>query len=491
MKTFAWLKALALLLLAIGQGMGPVFSEESLSSDDQGAAEPPVADPAGADEEPVSPRIEAHNRFLRLNDEERYSEARFAAQQVVDLTREEYGPDAIELATPLVNLATMQMRNEQLEFAEQIYRDAIAIIESHEKMLSKRLINPLTGLGATYNRLGLYDQAIKTFDRALRINHVNDGFYNFEQFKVYDGLTEGYVGQQEIEDANFYQEIQLEIYQRKIGVNDPGIVPGLYKLADWYKRSGQLELAMQSYRRADDILRKGDSEELSLQRVEALEGMAHVYESGGNQSAGASVFKRALDIIDAQSEIDYRMRATVMVKLGDLYTRSGRSTSAEKYYAEAWRDLSRDDVYLDLRDQFFANPVRVAGRQLSSLAHAPNTRGKSPDTLEDGYVLISYTVNSNGRAEDVKVIESDPPDMMDQVLVSTFQRSWFRARRIDDEAVDADRLFYQLDFRYATESRMDKPRKSLEYPDAAIESDSEDEDGARGGRLPYPEKASE
>ena len=106
-------------------------------------------------------------------------------------------------------------------------------------MLSRRLINPLTGLGTTYNRLGLYDDAANSFDRALRINHVNDGFYNFEQFKIYDGLTESYVGLQEIEDANFYQETQLEIYQRKLGIGNPGVVPGFYKLAGWYERSGQ------------------------------------------------------------------------------------------------------------------------------------------------------------------------------------------------------------------------------------------------------------
>jgi TonB family protein len=355
-------------------------------------------------------------------------------------------------------------------------------------MLSERLVNPLTGLGAVYNRLGLYDQAIKTFERAVRINHVNDGFYNFDQFKIYDGLTESYVGLQEAEDANFYQEAQLEIYQRRSGIDDPEIVPGLYKLASWYERTGQVELAMQSYRRADDILRKSGDRKLNPQRVAALEGMAHIFESVGNQSAAASVFKRALEVVDGQQEIDYATRATIQVRLGDLYTRSGKQTTADEHYSAAWRDLSRDDLHIDLRDRFFENPVRVSGRQLSRLAYAPGSRDEAPETLEDGYVLISYTVKSDGRTEDVKVVESEPPGMMDKSLVSTFMRSHFRARRIEGQAVDTDRLLYQLDFRYAKESGKNRSDGPLEYPEDSLDSDSEDDDGDRGGRLAYPEK---
>ena len=65
---------------------------------------------------------------------------------------------------------------------------------------------------------------------------MNEGFYNFDQFKMHDGLTESYVGLDDMEQANFYQESQLEIRQRESGQRDPAIVPGLYKLAEWYRR---------------------------------------------------------------------------------------------------------------------------------------------------------------------------------------------------------------------------------------------------------------
>jgi tetratricopeptide (TPR) repeat protein len=352
--------------------------------------------------------------------------------------------------------------------------------------LSSRLVNPLNGLGATYNRLGLYDQAVQTYERALRINHVNDGFYNFEQFKIYDGMTESYVGLGEIEDANFFQESQVEIYQRKIGIDSPAIAPGLYKLAEWYERSGQIELAMRSYRRADTILRAGEGGKMNPERVRALEGQAHVYERAGNQSASASVLKRALSIVDANPEIDYSKRGTLLVRLGDLYARSGKATSSEESYAEAWRDLSHDDSDLDLRDRFFANPVRIAGRPISALEFSPNARKKDPEDLALGYVLISYTVQADGRTADVRVIESEPPGVMDKSLVSTFARSLFRPQRVAGVATGAESQLFQLDFRYPGSEKPDRSDKSLTELDSAPEP-KDTKEKSNDGRLSYPE----
>lgn len=440
-------------------------------------------EPVIEDQSAMSLREDAHKRFLRLNDEERYEEALDAALEVVLLTQEEIGADTIELATPLVNLATMQTKNGDHLSAETNYKRCIAIIEKHEGRLSARLINPLNGLGATYNRAEQYENAVSVFERALRINHVNEGFYNLDQFKIQDGLTESHVGLQEIEDANFYQEAQLEIYERRSGVDNPEIVVGIYKLADWYTRSNQIDAAMQAYRSADKILRKTEAGKANPARVGALEGIAQAYASVGNQSASASALKSALTVIDSQMEIDYRSRAGVLVKLGDLYTRNGKFTTADVNYAEAWRDLSREEDLLGLRDEYFASPVRVAGRKLSLLRYAPDARGKARDTLNTGYVLIRYSVKSNGRVEDVQVVESEPPGIMDKALVSTFSRSVFRPRRVDGVAVYSERLLYQLDFlssRDDSRSRDKKDNVPLEYPDDARTD---------GGRIAYPERA--
>jgi tetratricopeptide (TPR) repeat protein len=484
MNTVMTTRFMAVGVLAGCHLAGPAMSQ-ALTGPEPDVAEPAV-EPANEPIVEADPRTAAHDRFLRLNDEQRYEEAAQAARQVVDLTAQEFGPDAMQMVTPLVNLATMQLQVGSLTPAEANYKRSIAIIERHEGRLSARLINPLLGVGAAYNRAGMYQQAVDAFERALRVNHVNEGFYNFDQFKIQDGLTESYVGLQDIGEANFYQEAQVEIYQRKAGAKNPEIAPGLYKLADWYQRSGQIEAAMQTYRQADGLIRKKGGGDSDPARIAGLEGMAKIYERIGNQSASASWLKRTITVINSQTEIDYEQRADIFVRLGDLYIRSGKPTLADEQYSAAWRDLSLNDEYIELRNEYFANPVRVNGRMLSSLKFAPNARGKPADTLSSGYVLISYAVRKNGRANDVQVIESDPPGVMDKVLVSTFARSSFRPRREDGVAVDADRLLYQLDFLYSSQGKKDAPDNDdqpLEYPEPASKPASTGD-----GRLEYPEK---
>jgi tetratricopeptide (TPR) repeat protein len=491
----AWTVAASLIFATLGLpplALADDVKTETAEMQDTSADNPPadysLIDEIPADKQPteISPRVEAHLRFLRLNDEERYLEAGVAAQEVVDLTINEFGPDSMELVTPLINLATTQMRNGPLASAEANYKRCVTIIESHQGILSGRLINPLIGLGATYNRLGLYEQAVQTYERALRINHVNDGFYNFEQFKIHDGLTESYIGLEEIEDANFFQESQLEIYQRKAGINSPDIVPGLYKLAQWYERSGQIELAMQSYRKADTVIRKGEGGETDPKRIRAMEGEAYIYERAGNPSASASMLKKALSVVDANPEVDLALRASLLVRLGDLYTRSVKSESAEKAYAEAWENLSRDETQLELRDSFFANPVRVAGRPLANLEYAPNTRKKAPESLTMGHVMISYTVQPNGQTANIRVVESDPAGLMEKSLVSTFSRSLFRAKRVAGVATVAENQIFQLNFRYAKDEKPKRSGEAVNTPESTPEPQDKKEEPEKG-RLSYPE----
>lgn len=389
----------------------------------------------------------AYEQFLRLREEDQTEDAVRAAYRVAELSRSRYGDKSIKLATPLINLAVMQSRTGDLPAAEQNYRAAIELIELREGALSSRLINPLSGLGHAYNRAGLYEQAIETFERALRLNNIELGFTNFEQFGIQDGLTESYVGMRDYEEASFYQEAQLEIYQRKFGIENPEIVPAMYKLAEWYSRAGNLEQSALTFRGADRILREGEGE-TSTGRADALLGLARLYERQGNRPAASSTLRKGIKLLDANPEPDKLRRAKLRVALGDLYTRESRNRSASVEYSAAWTDLSDGgDEYLDIRDKYFELPVRLAGGPFPTMAR--NTRGQPASALRDGYVEVRYTVDSEGRAQNVVVIEADPPDVMDDSLLATYQRSMFRPRVDDGQPVATDNLLSRHEFRYA------------------------------------------
>jgi len=438
------------------------------------SAEDPGTDTATADQN-ISPRMKAHDRFLFLHDEGRFREASIVGLEVVEITRQEFGSDHIKMVSPLVNLAIVQTKDGDFQAAEANYKASILIIEKQEGILSPRLINSLSGLGSTYNRAGQYDQGIITLERALLINHVNEGLYNFEQFKIQDGLTDSYSGMNALEDATFYQKAQVEIYQRKMGVDHPDVSKALYKLARWYELVNNTEEAMLAYRKADRLLREAGGD-ANVARVEALQGLAHVYERQAQPSATANTLKKALEIVDAQPEPDLLQRATILVALGDLYTRQAKVETSQMNYLEAWDNLSQDDEYLDQRDEFFSEPVRVSGGSFSKIEF--NSRGKPDDNLKDGFVLVSYTVTEKGRAKDIKVIESEPPGLMDGSIVSTYKRSYYRARRVEGDAVASNDIAARHDFKYFKSSG-DKADDSNKKGSADSSAGSE--------RLEYPE----
>ena len=202
----------------------------------------PGADASGADEgadavgapQALAPqRDAAEERYLRLMTEGRNAEAIAAGQEVLTLTRQLHGEDSLELASPLTSLATAQLRNGDLRDAEATYQAAIALLEKRDGFLSPRLVDPLTGLGETGVRSEQYPLATEAYERALRVNHVNEGFYNLEQIRIRDGLTEGYLGLQNLEKANFHQEAEVYVQQRKLGKDNPEFVPALIKLGRW------------------------------------------------------------------------------------------------------------------------------------------------------------------------------------------------------------------------------------------------------------------
>lgn len=394
-------------------------------------------------------REAAHDQFLLLFEEKRYDEALPVAFNIVNLARQQYGDNDIQLVSALNNLATTQILTGDLVSAEANYKISIGLIEKHEGILSIRLINPLIGLGGTYNRLGQHEQSIQSFKRALHVNHVNDGFYNFEQFQIRDGLTESYVGLNEFEDANFQQQSQLEIYQRKLGMENPEIAPALYKLARWYERSGQSEIARLTYHSAYRLMRESYGKN-SPKLIKSMAGIANTYARQGLMRESASYFKKALEIVDKQETPDLLQRAELHVELGDLYTRYGKNKSASENYGRAWADLSNDELFLDQRDVYFEQPVRIQGIPWTAIKFPAGTNRNDPKMSEfkDGFVLAKYSVDAQGQTHDVVIIESTPDDMMNAQVIAALDHSTYRPRYDEGVAVPADGLIHRHEFRY-------------------------------------------
>jgi TonB family protein len=481
--------ARTLLVLTLGcLALAPALGDEPAAA---GPAPPATTSPA-----PVLPEAQpatdgardaAQARFLRLLDEGRNEEAVAAAREVVELTRQAVGDTSSELALPLSNLATAQFRAGDLLAAESNYKAAILLLEKRYGIVSERIINPLTGLGDVYVRGEQYAQATEAYSRALRINHVNDGFYNFDQFRIRDGLTEGYLGQRDIEKANFNQETQVAIQRRRLGRGNPELAPALDKLGRWYERTNQPEAARYVYQDAARLVEQAEGP-TSPDLVDPLIAMAKSYRqqallppdpeaTQGPQTLlpmSSAMLRRALVIIDKQQPPDPRKRAEVLVALGDLYQLWGKVNSANDRYSEAWQELAGDE-FAEARDGYFANPARLYGPDLPRVYPPPQPDQPPPKlrSLEPGYVVVRYSVSAAGQVTEASVVEADPAGLLEKSVTDSLRRTLFRPRYAEGVAVDAPALTLRHEFRFAPPSRDRAP--------AAEDGDNQP--------LPPPEKA--
>lgn len=419
-------------------------------------------------------RAAAEERYQLLSAEGRNAEAAAAGLEVVVLTGQLHGADSLELASPLTNLATAQLRSGALRDAEANYQAAIALLEKRAGFLSARLIEPLTGLGEAYVRSEQYPLATQAYARALRVNHVNEGFYNLDQISIRDGLTEGYLGQLDLEKANFHQEAQIYVQQRKLGRDNPALVGPLTKLGRWYDRSNQTEAARLVYQGAARLVEAADGQN-SPGMVEPLLAIAETYrqqallppDPESNQSPetllplSSMMLRKALGIVEQQSPPDPAERARILVKLGDLYLMWGKQNTASERYKEAWQILSADPALEVRRDEFFAKPARIMGPVPPAILPVPSRKAPPPDAkdLEQGFVVVRFDVDPLGRVSAATVIESDPANLLEERVQETARRTLFRPRFVDGAAVATTGLVLRHEFRYAPKQleKKDKP----------------------------------
>jgi tetratricopeptide (TPR) repeat protein len=419
---------------------------------------------AGADDATLERRDVADERYRELMAEGRNAEAVAAGLTVVNLTEQLHGKGSVELVSPLTNLATAQLRNGDLRDAEISYQAAITLLEKHEGFLSIRLMNPLVGLGETYIRDEQYALATEAYEKALHINHVNEGLYNPDQATIRDGLTESYLGLQDLELANLHQDAQVYAKQRRLAANDPALVAAFTKLGGWYERSEQVELARLAYQNAARLVKQADSDnsaaqlDLLLKIADTYRQQAFLPPDPDSAHSPASLLamssmtlQNALDALEQKQPADPAQRARILVELGDLNLIWGKRNTASARYQDAWQALSTDPGLEAQRDQYFAEPKRIMGPIAPTIFPVPSRNAPMPPrkTLEPGFVVVRFDVDQSGRVIDPTVIEADPANLLEQFVAEATTKTLYRPRYVDAAPVVTTGLVLRHEFQYA------------------------------------------
>lgn len=404
---------------------------------------------ADAIEDWLASQRRSNQRFVELFRDQRYAEAEELAESILRGAEEQYGYDARELVAPLVNLATVQRVQGRYSDALFHYQRNVAIVERKLGYDAIELINPLHGMARTFMRMGDHEAAREPLSRALRVIHSNSGIYSLEQGRTRDLLSENSLAEGDLERANLHQRIQVRAHERRYGPGDPRIVPSLYKLGEWYERTRQTALQRHSYAAADRVIQAASGED-SLERVQALRGQAAGFLKESRREKAEEFFRRALSIVRAHPIQDMLQQATLLIDIGDTHTIFNRPPMARQNYREAWELLSIDDDGLDLRAELLQHPVKpLRSARLPVQVPGDMTNPSRYETqARAGFVVLQLTLEPNGSVSDAKVVESDPPGLIDGLAVSLIKGAKFRPQMRDGEPVRVENVIYRHRFRW-------------------------------------------
>ncbi|SVB05973.1 uncharacterized protein METZ01_LOCUS158827, partial [marine metagenome] len=280
-------------------------------------------------------RNELQQNFLNLYDQERYQQSVLTASEILNITQEIYGPESPNLVNPLNNLASSYFMVGDFEQAIKLFLECIALIES-KNIISTDLVSPLVALGLAFNKSEQYNEAVESFKRALHINWVNNGFYNLEQIDIHDSLTESFIGLKNLEEANHHQSFQLSISNNHFGKESTKVDESLLKLANWYKRSGQVSSERLMFKELME--RQVNRENESQKLIKTLQGISFSHRREGiSMYDSVSPLKKALNLFTESKNQDLRLKLEILIDLGDTYTSYGRVSSANRAYQDCWQ----------------------------------------------------------------------------------------------------------------------------------------------------------
>jgi tetratricopeptide (TPR) repeat protein len=414
----------------------------------------PVAAPRA--QTPPDERLAAYQEFRRSFDAGEFPVALAAATRVVDLTRNQFGKDASQLANPLTNLGTTYYRMRRFAEALDSYREALALLDIAGNATDERLVRPLHGMGAALRGLGRDAEAITPFRRAVEILRNREGLYTVSQLPLLKELVACHAAAGQLADANRDQQYAFTVAETAFGKDDIRMLGPLDEYARWQEIAGQFSAARVLHARAVQLAdaKLGDR---NIAAVPGLRGIARTYrlaflfgeseESAQSasqlqdqlaptmmtrvvntpSSEGERALRNALERLNASSEASAAQRADVLIDLGDWYLIAGLAPRALASYREAWQVLG-----VDAQKKLGAPQLLV----YRPPAMAVSRQGYSADTHAEQEVRLRLDVQPTGEIREAIVMNPVPErEAAERAVIAALKRGLWRPGLVEGNAV--------------------------------------------------------
>jgi tetratricopeptide (TPR) repeat protein len=405
-------------------------------------------------------RLAVYKEFRAQYDARQYAVARPLAEKLVKLTEEQYGPDELVLAKPLTNLATVDYKLGNYPGAIENYQRTLRILQAKSTLADKQQIAPLHGLGVSFMGANDPESAVVALKRAADLSRNTDGLFNINQVEFIDALINAYAATGRWQEAEKEALYAMRVEEAAYGRSSVKLLDRLDKLAHWYEADRRFTSERNVYDRALAILQKSGSDN-DLRRVAPLRGIARAFRletfygvegadnSGsfntGNQGApvfadatqsrrGETALATALSIIDSNNPVDQRLRGEVLTDLGDWYLIANALRRAYDTYADAWKAFAQVDS-----TKYLAVPRILAYRpSISSIDRSQ----LDPAEAVMKTVELHFTVDRDGRIDNVTSPTTDVPDAIVRGSVMSMKRSRYAPRIENGAAVPTENVVF-------------------------------------------------
>lgn len=398
-------------------------------------------------EAPPDERVAAYREFRQHFDAGEFGVALPAAGRVVELTRNQFGKEATQLANPLTNLGTTYYRLRRYGEALDSYREALTLLDLAGNATDERLVRPLQGMGAALRGLGRDAEAITAFRRAVEILRNREGLYTATQLPLLKELVACHIRLGQLGDAGRDQQYAFTVAETAYGKDDVRLLGPLDDYAQWQETAGQFSAARVLHARAvqlaDTKLGNGN-----VAAIPGLRGIARTYRlayifgeteeqaqsanslqdqlaptlvtrvTSTPSSEGERALRNALDRLNADTSSPPSLRAAVLLDLGDWYLIAGVASRAQASYRDAWLASGTEAA------KQLGAPQMLVYR---APAVAVSRHGYGADTHDEQDVRLLLAVQPTGEVREAIVSNPAPErEAAERSVVTAVKRSLWR-----------------------------------------------------------------
>jgi CHAT domain-containing protein/Tfp pilus assembly protein PilF len=263
-----------------------------------------------------------------------YAKAAEFLERAAKLGEKTFGPDHLNLAAILNNLAEVYIELGRYAEAEQLDKRVLAIHERANGPDDPGNATGLYSLASVYMRQGRYAEAEPLYKRGVAINEKARGPNHPEVAKGLEELAAVYRSQGRYAEAEALFKRCMMIDEKALGPENPELASTLSHLAYLYLEQGRNTEAEPLLKRALALTEKAHSPN-HPDVASALDNLSQIYLRQGRYAEAESLKQRALAIAEKAFGPDHPAVATSLNNLGVMYFHQGRYAEAEPFLKRA------------------------------------------------------------------------------------------------------------------------------------------------------------